>query len=138
MTEWLIDSLESSDLDGLSALVRDDVRFRSPYADYEGRADVTHVIRLIARVLDDVQATGGDNPVPGAAGARPSAPRSRTTRLTATIRGEPAQGVLCEDVDASGRLAEAMLLLRPYHELRAAIHAMRELLEGAPLPSVGA
>jgi hypothetical protein len=133
---WLIDVLRTPGLVGLDALVRDDVRFRSPYADYQGRHDVTHVLRLITRVLDDVQVTGEDEPVPDGPGS--SAATARTARFTAAVGGAPVQGVLCEDLDASGRLAEAMLLLRPFGELRAAMRLMRELLDDAPLPSLGA
>ena len=128
---WLIDVLRDSDVEGLDALVRDDVRFRSPYTDYEGRAVVTHVLRLVGQVLEDVQP---DNPGPSGSEVSPRSPTSRTTRFTAAVQGAPVQGVLCEDLDASGELTEAVLFVRPYRELRTSLRLMRELLDRSPLP----
>jgi hypothetical protein len=102
----------------------DDVRFHSPVADYQGRADVAHLFGLIARVLEDVVVTrtvsDGDATI---------------TFLTATVGGRALDGVLDEHRDAAGRLVEATLLLRPYTALRGAIGKMGELLEADPLPS---
>jgi hypothetical protein len=33
----------------------EEIRFRSPYADYRGRADVAHLVSLISEVLVDVE-----------------------------------------------------------------------------------
>lgn len=127
----LIDVLRDSDVEGLDALMRDDVRFRSPYTDYEGRAVVTHVLRLVGQVLEDVQP---DDPDPSGSEVSPRSPTSRTTRFTAAVQGAPVQGVLCEDLDASGQLMEAVLFVRPYRELRTSLRLMRELLDRSPLP----
>lgn len=107
--------------------LRDDVRFHSPYADYHGRADVAHLIGLIAQVLTDVEAT-----------RRVIDGSCTLTVLHARVGRLPVQGVLCEEHDQGGRLADAMLLLRPYGGLRAAMDHMRALLADAPLPSAAA
>jgi hypothetical protein len=105
--------------------LRDDVRFRSPYADYTGRADVAHLVDLIRRALGELHVvvrlgSGGDT----------------MTRFEGrVVTGEEVQGVLAERHDADGRLVEAMLTLRPYAGLRAAMRAMQPLLEASPLPS---
>jgi hypothetical protein len=128
MARWLVDVLRDPQLVGLDQLLREDVRFRSPYADYSGREDVDHLLRLIAGVLADVRVAGPE-PAP-----RPL-PATRTTRFEATVNATPLQGVLAEDLDAEGRLTEAMLLLRPYHGLREAMGVMSAELTASPLPS---
>ena len=46
----------------------------------------------------------------------------------ARVPGEDVQGVLYEEHDDAGRLVDAMLTLRPYAGLRAAMRAMQELM----------
>lgn len=120
----LIELLSEPDPDRLAAALAEDVRFRSPYADYHGRADVRHLLSLIAHVLADVKVVGSSQQEDG-------------TRMTLVDIGPGAQmqGVLCERHDDAGRLADAMLLLRPYAGLRAAMAAMAQLMEAEPLPS---
>ena len=130
----LIDAPHAPDVAGLDAALRADVRFHSPCTDYEGRAVVAHLLRIIAQVLHDVRADERDAPAAGENRAAPDSTDTRMTRFTAAVRGAPAQGVLCEDFDASGKLAEAVLFVRPYRELRTSIRMMRELLDEAPLP----
>ena len=119
----LIDLLADPDAP-VAASLRDDVRFRSPYADYAGRADVAHLVGLIRRALGELRVVGQL--------------RSDTETMTRfegrVVTGEDVQGVLAERHDADGRLVEAMLTLRPYSGLRAAMRAMQPLLEAAPLP----
>jgi hypothetical protein len=104
--------------------LHDDVRFRSPYADYAGRADVAHLVDLIRRVLTEVHVV-----------VRLGSGADTMTRFEGrVVTGEEVQGVLAERHDADGRLVEAMLTLRPYAGLRAAMRAMQPLLEASPLP----
>src|SRR3954453_4371059 len=104
--------------------LRDDVRFRSPYADYAGRADGAHLVDLLRLALIElhvvVRLGSGDDTM---------------TRFEGrVVAGEEVQGVLPERHDADGRLVEAMLTLRPYAGLRAAMRAMQPRLGAAPLP----
>ncbi len=103
--------------------LREDVRFRSPYADYHGRDDVRHLAGLIAQVLTDVEAS-----------RRVVDGRCTLTVLHARVGERSIEGVLCEDHDGDGRLADSMLVLRPLDALRAAIDRMRARLAEAPLP----
>jgi hypothetical protein len=104
--------------------LHDDVRFRSPFADYTGRPDVAHLVGLIRQALVDLRvsrqlAAGGDT----------------MTRFEARIdTGEQVQGVLVEEHDDEGRLVEAMLTVRPYAGLRTVMRTMQRLLEASPLP----
>jgi hypothetical protein len=123
----LLEALTRQDADALSALVADDVRFRSPAADYAGRDEVVHLLATIGGVVSDVRATR--TLVDG---------RSTTTFLTATVGDRALQGVLDEHRDEAGRVTDAMLLLRPYAALRAAIGAMQARLADDPLPSARA
>lgn len=52
----LIEFLSGADVGALTALLSEDATFSSPAADYHGRADVVHMLSLIARVLEDPQA----------------------------------------------------------------------------------
>jgi len=61
--------------------------------------------------------------------------RSTTTFLTTAVGEQTLQGVLDEQRDDDGRVTDAMLLLRPYPALRAAIGAMQARLADDPLPS---
>ena len=116
--------LSKPDPTRLAALLSEDVRFHSPVADYEGRADVTHLLTAIAGVLDSV------GPVRELA-----AGRERTTFLAGTAQGRPIEGVLDEHHDEQGRVVEATLMLRPLFALQVAVRAMAEALTLSPLPS---
>lgn len=109
--------------DGASVSVTEDVVFLSPAADYHGRADVLHLLAIIARVLEDVSPTGAGDDGPW-----------RTTALTARIGDREVQGVLRERVE-SGAVAEASLYLRPYAALRDGMARMQAHLAEHPLPS---
>jgi hypothetical protein len=105
-------------------LLAEQVTFSSPFADYHGRADVTHLLTLIARVLQTptISAAATDGTL-------------TYTSLTANVDGRALEAVVCERHDDDGRLVHATLFLRPYHVLRAAMDAMGRLLAEAPLPS---
>ena len=120
----LIEVLRSNSSGALQRLVSDDVTFSSPFADYHGRADVVHLLALIARVLREPVAT-----------STATDDCSRFTALTARVDGHDVEGVLRERHDDEGRLVHATLFLRPYATLQVAIGAMGRLLADAPLPS---
>jgi hypothetical protein len=107
----------------LDAALRPDVRFRSPFTDYHGAADVAHLLGLIGRVLTGVEVER--RVVDGSAAL---------TVFRARVADAAVDGVLVEQRDDDGLLADAMLLLRPYAGLRAAMDAMRALLDAEPLP----
>ena len=105
-------------------LLDDSIRFRSPFADYAGRDDVTHLLGLVSEVLTDVR------PV-----RRLSEGTTTMTLFDARVADEEVQGVLCEERDDESRVIDAMLTVRPYAGLRAAMRAMGALMEASPLPS---
>jgi hypothetical protein len=124
MASPLVTLLQAPDRDALDALLADAARFHSPVADYEGRADVAHLLWLIASVVGDIRPTR--ELADGAA---------TTTFFDAAVDGRALQGVLDERYDERGRLVEATLMLRPFATLRIAIAAMAAALEEEPLPS---
>lgn len=124
MTSCLLPFLRAPDHAVRLDRLQEQACFRSPVADYHGRADVAHLVRLIASVLADVRPT-----------RQFSDGRRVTTFLTARVDGRELQGVLDEALDDQGCLEEATLMLRPLGALRVAIDAMRIRLEAEPLPS---
>jgi hypothetical protein len=105
-------------------LLARDVSFSSPFADYHGRADVSHLFGLIGRVLPAPVVTGGATDGVWT-----------YTSLTGAVDGHALEAVVRERHDDAGRLVHATLFLRPYASLRAAMTAMGRLLAEAPLPS---
>jgi hypothetical protein len=120
----LIDLLATGDRAAMDEALDAEVVLWSPFARYDGRADVRHVLSLIARVLVDPVATG--------TAANEAA---RYTSLDASVAGDGVQGVIIERHTAAGRLLEGSLYLRPYPTLGRAIAAMSQLLAERPLPS---
>jgi hypothetical protein len=100
------------------------VVFHSPVRDYEGTADVTHILATIGSVLDEIEAQ--DELI---------ADRQLVTLIGVAHGHRHMSGVLQETYDALGRVEQATLLLRPMSVLLEAIAAMRTALERAPLPS---
>lgn len=100
------------------------VVFHSPVRDYEGPADVSHILATIGGVLDEIEAR--DELV---------AERQLLTLIAAAHGHRQMSGVLQETYDALGRVEEATLLLRPMSALIEAIAAMRTALKRAPLPT---
>jgi hypothetical protein len=105
-------------------LFSEDVVFHSPVKDYDGRADVTHILTSISKVMDTVERR--DELVAG---------RKVVTLISAVYGDHRMTGVLEETHDGLGRVESATLLLRPLSALREAIAAMRGALERSPLPS---
>lgn len=109
---------------GPGAHLAEEVTFHSPVRTYTGRADVAHLFTTIGKVLGDV--TEQHVHVTG---------RRSATEFTGRAGEDALGGVLVQEVDGSGLLVEATLLLRPFAELRASIMTMAQLLEADPLPS---
>ena len=124
MPSPLVGLLQAPDRDALEALLAYAARFHSPVADYEGHADVAHLLTLIATVVDDIQPT-----------RELEDGEATTTFFSGTVAGRPAQGVLDERHHDHGRLVDATLMLRPFAALRVAMAAMAAALDAAPLPS---
>jgi hypothetical protein len=120
----LIDALAEASVTDIGAVLAPQIRFRSPYADYRGRDDVAHLVGQVRHVLGDVDL-----------GRRLTDARTTMTAFEARVGGEAVQGVLVEERDEQGRVADAMLTIRPYAGLRAALRAMDARLAADPLPS---
>jgi hypothetical protein len=104
-------------------LLAEDATFSSPVADYHGRENAAHMIRLIATVLEDVAPVRrwGDE-------------RESLSAFTARVDGGELQGILREERGPGGKLVRVTLFLRPYPVLRAAIAKMQQRLADSPLP----
>ena len=120
----LIDLLTDNSIADADGLFAEQTRFRSPFADYRGREDVVHLVGHIRRVLTDARTV------------RQFGDADTTVSVFEARVGEhEVQGVLIEERDAAGRVADTMLTVRPYAGLRAAMGAMQVLLDESPLPS---
>lgn len=110
--------------DSLSDALADDVTFSSPVADYHGRPNASHILGLIAEVLEEVDQTAawGDD-------------RESVYAFTARVADHELQGIVREERAETGKLTHVTLFLRPYAVLRTAIGRMREALERSPLPA---
>jgi hypothetical protein len=108
----------------LSDVLAEDATFSSPVADYHGRENASHILGLIAGVLDAVDQTGawGDD-------------REGVYAFTARVAEHELQGILREERAETGKLTHVTLFPRPYTVLRMAIIRMREALEQSPLPA---
>ncbi|GLY83091.1 hypothetical protein [Actinoallomurus iriomotensis] len=108
----------------LSGVLAEDATFSSPVADYEGQPNASHVLGLIAGVLEGVDQTGawGDE-------------REGVYAFTARVDDREVQGIVREERAETGELTHVTLFLRPYGVLRTAIGRMREALEHSPLPA---
>ena len=124
MAPSLIDFLRAPTNASLQDALAEGVCFHSPVADYDGRADVAHLLVAIASVLRNVRE---DRVLHSDEGA--------TRFITARVNDEAISGILDERRDGSGRIVEATLLLRPYSALRTAIAQMQARLAADPLPS---
>lgn len=126
MPSAIVAELQGPEPQALADLLVDSVSFHSPVADYQGRGDVTHLLLLIATILEDLRPTRE---------VRTSS--SCTTFLEAVVNDRPIEGVFDEHHDAVGRVVEATLMLRPLGALHTAVTAMAQALDEAPLPSQG-
>jgi DNA-binding HxlR family transcriptional regulator len=119
----IIQAWQSGDAGALKGLLAQNATFSSPVTDYVGDANVSHMLGLIAQVLEDVRP-----------GPEWNAGDETVSEFTARCQGDEMQGVLREQRDVSGALVHVTLFLRPYRTLRTAIARMGELLARDPVP----
>jgi len=101
------------------SLLADDVHFRSPFAEYEGRNMVARLFTVMPAVFDElalVRELRGDD-------------REVAAVLCGRIGDEPVDVIVDERHAIDGRVSEAMLVTRPLAATKAAIRRMGALLE---------
>jgi hypothetical protein len=104
---------------GRAVALGDDVRFRSPFAEYEGRDTIARLFTVMPAVFDDlalVRELRGDD-------------REVAAVLRGRIGDEPVDVIVDERYAVDGRVSEAMLVTRPLAATKAAITRMGALLE---------
>jgi hypothetical protein len=114
LTSHLADPLP----DGATQLFADDIRFSSPFADYQGRATVARLFTHIPHVFDELQVR-----------RELAGEREIATVLHGRIADEPADAILDERYDEDGRIQELTLMLRPYAAVKLAMRRMHDALE---------
>ncbi len=105
----------------VSSLLADDIRFRSPAADYEGRETIARLFGVMPAVFDElelVRELRGDD-------------REVASVLRGRIGDEPVAVIVDERYAVDGRVSEAMVATRPLAATKAAIRRMGTLLENA-------
>ena len=103
----------------VASLLADDVRFRSPFGDYEGREAIAPLFTVMPAVFDEltlVRELRGDD-------------REVAAVLRGRIGDEPVDVIVDERYAADGRVSEAMLVTRPLAGTKAAIRRMGALLQ---------
>jgi hypothetical protein len=101
------------------SLLADDVRFRSPFAEYEGRDTIARLFSVMPAVFDElalVRELRGDD-------------REVATVLRGRIGDEPVDVIVDERYAIDGRVSEAMVMTRPLAGTKAAIRRMGALLQ---------
>lgn len=101
------------------SLLADDVRFRSPFAEYEGRDAIARLFAVMPAVFDElalVRELRGDD-------------REVAAVLRGRIGDEPVDVIVDECYASDGRVSEAMVVTRPLAATKAAIRRMGALLE---------
>jgi ketosteroid isomerase-like protein len=118
----LRDAVERGDADAAVALLAEDVVFRSPavFKPYEGRETVGAILRAIFQVLEDFRYTDeleGDG--------------VHALVFEARVGDRRLQGIDLLRPDASGRIAEFTVMIRPASGLIAVAERMGPALEAA-------
>lgn len=109
------DAVEAGDIDAATALLADDVVFRSPavFKPYEGAATVSHLLRTVFGVLEDFRYTDelrdGD---------------THALIFEARVGDRSVQGLDLIREDADGRIAELTVMVRPASGLMALMQEM--------------
>jgi hypothetical protein len=115
LVDHLLDASAAADPRGLLA---EHVRFRSPYADYDGREAIVPLLAVMPEVFDELavvrELLGDDGEV--------------AVLLHGRIGDEEVDVVVDERRAADGRVIDLMLLTRPYAGTKAAIRRMGTLL----------
>ena len=108
-------AVEAGDLDAATALLADDVVFRSPvvFKPYEGAATVAHLLRTVFGVFEDFRYT--DELTAGDAHA---------LIFEARVGGRSLQGLDLIRENADGRITEFTVMVRPASALAALAQEM--------------
>jgi ketosteroid isomerase-like protein len=118
-------AVEAGDLDGLEALLADDVVFTSPvvYKPYPGKAITAAILRGVFRVFEDfhyVREIGGPDD------------RDHALVFKAKVNGREVHGCDFLHLDENGRIDELTVMVRPLsgaHALAEAMGAQFEQIE---------
>ncbi|MEU0439315.1 nuclear transport factor 2 family protein [Streptomyces sp. NPDC006186] len=111
------EAVEAGDLDGVEALLADDVVFISPVAfkPYRGKAITAAILRGVSRVFEDFRY---ERELTGAEG------RDHGLVFTARVDGRELTGCDFVRVGESGLIAELMVMVRPLSAAQALAAAM--------------
>jgi hypothetical protein len=109
----LLEAIADADRDGLRELLADDVVFHSPVQTYRGRDQTVLLLGTVGTVIEEVEATRELDGV---------------TFFAASVGEHPVDGVLVEEEDAAGHIAEITLMIRPLAQLQAAVARMTRAL----------
>jgi hypothetical protein len=128
MTEFvgteLVAAVLTGDSRALDRSLAAETAFNSPIRRYTDRADVLHLLGLLAEVLPDGRVERTWHGREGAA-----------TMISAQLEQRRLEGVVEELHDSAGRVREVTLMLRPHSAMMPAIRAMAAVLDAKPLPS---
>lgn len=116
-------AVEAADLDAATALLADDVRFRSPavFKPYEGRETVAVILRTVFGVLEDFRYT---DELVDASG------RVHTLIFEARVGDRELQGMDLIREGEDGRIEEFTVMVRPASGLAALAQEMGARLGG--------
>jgi hypothetical protein len=117
----------SGDEEALSAVLADDVVFRSPavFKPYQGREATTVVLRAVAKVFEDFHY---DDSFEGSDG--------EVLLFSARVGDRELNGIDLLRFDDEGKVRELTVMIRPLSGLTALVEAMGHELErmGVPVP----
>lgn|SRR5437763_15548079 len=117
-------AIERRDLDALTALLAEDVVFRSPvvYKAYEGRDQVVILLAAVAQVFEDFRYT-----------RQIGAPDAADSALVFTARVGDREVEGCDFIHTGddGLIDELYVMVRPMSGLTALAEAMKQQLEAA-------
>ncbi|MCW3010668.1 MAG: nuclear transport factor 2 family protein [Solirubrobacterales bacterium] len=108
-------AVEAGDIEGATALLADDVVFRSPavFKPYEGRATVAHLLTTVFEVFEDFRYTD-----------ELDADGVHALIFEARVGDRQLQGLDLIRTDADGRITEFTVMVRPASGLAAVAAAM--------------
>ena len=113
------DAIESRDLDAVSALLADDVVFRSPvvYASYEGRAQVIALLHAVSQVFEGFRYARQIDDAP-----------DHALVFQARVGDREVEGCDFIHVNSDGLIDELYVMCRPMSGLMALADAMKRQL----------
>ncbi|WP_328558982.1 nuclear transport factor 2 family protein [Streptomyces coelicoflavus] len=116
------EAVEAHDLDAVEALLADDVVFSSPvvFKPYRGRAVTASILRAVERVFEDFRYERVIGEADG---------RDHALLFTARVGDREISGCDFLHLDASGRIAELTVMVRPLSGAQALQTAMAAQFE---------